>query len=567
MMTTATTNRADPTSAPPVFEEHELFVQTEETTAKINNEVQRQRELVEAINRDSVTPSQRVEIDRVGLLTTYFTVDKGGRVHSTTLRTPNDWNGKNYTQIFCAPDKTSDKTSECLNVLQRQIDQLESWQRSSKMTDGDCKIHKAVRLRLLQLRYLAGDAKITAKAFCVSVGQEFELLDDLMSSGDPVDTFRTVVDVIDVPVNNFVIYGIYGETLVLRACRCGRLDILKFLVDEKGCSVLTLGDAEVSPMHCAALAGSLPIVNYLIQCGARLDVRCKDSLTPLHLAASKGLLDIVKRLVERGAGMDTQDTDGNTTIHMTRKHPRIVQFLVTKGADIGKRDKYGVPAFWCSLVSAAYGDDLQYYKEHFQRCRREFETSPEFATIILRVACAEFSRTDFSAPVSLKILQYLIEEENANPYDGLLSGNTLLHHASGAGCLPEAQYWVDHCGMSLEAVNDDGMTPVHVAAKNGHLETVQWLAKRGSLLSQRDNSNKTTLHWAFHSGNTVLVNWCVAEQGMDYRQRDNNGLSALDVGIEQGHWDFAKWYFFSLHGLNAPPSPDLRRPDLSNKGS
>jgi ankyrin repeat protein len=79
----------------------------------------------------------------------------------------------------------------------------------------------------------------------------------------------------------------------------------------------------------------------------------------------------------------------------------------------------------------------------------------------------------YPSRLSLNVIKYLVEEENAD--SKIDTGDTLLHLACKAGCFEEAKYWLGHCGLHMDAKNEDGMTPVHLAAKKGHLEIVQWL--------------------------------------------------------------------------------------------
>ena len=58
-------------------------------------------------------------------------------------------------------------------------------------------------------------------------------------------------------------------------------------------------DDEDTPLHCAAMGGRLDLVQYLIsEKGCNPMCRGQNNNTPLHIASHLGHLDIVRYLVE-----------------------------------------------------------------------------------------------------------------------------------------------------------------------------------------------------------------------------------------------------------------------------
>jgi len=55
--------------------------------------------------------------------------------------------------------------------------------------------------------------------------------------------------------------------------------------------------------------------------------------------------------------------------------------------------------------------------------------------------------------------------------------------------------------------NDNGCTPVHSAARNGHLDVVKCLAALGADIKAADNSGDTPIDSAACNGHFELVNF------------------------------------------------------------
>eukprot|EP00522_Entomoneis_paludosa_P001502 CAMPEP_0172469562 /NCGR_PEP_ID=MMETSP1065-20121228/64066_1 /TAXON_ID=265537 /ORGANISM="Amphiprora paludosa, Strain CCMP125" /LENGTH=66 /DNA_ID=CAMNT_0013227273 /DNA_START=48 /DNA_END=244 /DNA_ORIENTATION=+ len=65
------------------------------------------------------------------------------------------------------------------------------------------------------------------------------------------------------------------------------------------------------------MAGQLEVVNYLVgQKGANMEAKTNDGWTPLHWASKRGHLEVVRRLFDLGANVNKQDICGLTPLHL-----------------------------------------------------------------------------------------------------------------------------------------------------------------------------------------------------------------------------------------------------------
>ena len=105
-------------------------------------------------------------------------------------------------------------------------------------------------------------------------------------------------------------------------------------------------------------------------------------------------------------------------------------------------------------------------------------------------------------------------------------GDTLLHKAWNVVI---AKYLVAR-GGEVDAKNQFGMTPLHLAAFTKDTEIVQFLISKGADVHAKSNSGETPLHWAANNRNTEVAAFLVSK-GADVHAKNNDGQSPL-------HWAF-----------------------------
>jgi ankyrin repeat protein len=96
----------------------------------------------------------------------------------------------------------------------------------------------------------------------------------------------------------------------------------------------------VDAIRLAADASNTGLLRLLLKAGANPNSVNADGETVLHLVARSGNLDAAKLLVNAGALVDPRERFGGQTPLMwatARRHPELVQFLASKGADVNAR--------------------------------------------------------------------------------------------------------------------------------------------------------------------------------------------------------------------------------------
>lgn len=106
---------------------------------------------------------------------------------------------------------------------------------------------------------------------------------------------------------------------------------------DKGAPVNAATASGMTPLMNAAIGGSLETMRLLIKHGANVNARDKSNDTALLNAARVVSVSKIRLLLEHGADIKSQDKVGNTVIMnviAAGYHPKLVQFLINKGANV-----------------------------------------------------------------------------------------------------------------------------------------------------------------------------------------------------------------------------------------
>ena len=89
-------------------------------------------------------------------------------------------------------------------------------------------------------------------------------------------------------------------------------------------------------------------------------------------------------------------------------------------------------------------------------------------------------------------------------------------------------------GADVNAVNQNGSTPLHWAAYRGHAAVVEFLIANGVGVETVNMDGDTALHWAADGGHVAVVEHLVAK-GTDVNAVNKDGLTPLHQAAASGH--------------------------------
>jgi len=237
----------------------------------------------------------------------------------------------------------------------------------------------------------------------------------------------------------------------------------------------------------------------------------------LIVAAKRGLVDTVRQLLDTGAKIDQRDKESATALIWAcrRNRAEVLTELVGRGADLLVQDGFGRSA----LFMAAYG-------------------CPEKSVRALVEAGAPVNVADQAGFTPLLmaamkgrsgVVRYLVEKgADARAADN--HGLTALHRLTPYGKREALKALLD-AGADVNAADRDGATPVF-----GVLDpvTLCWMLERGADIRVRcTNGNTTLLHCCYPRPESLPCLRLLLDAGADIDAQDDSG-TALHRAAQMG---------------------------------
>jgi len=281
-----------------------------------------------------------------------------------------------------------------------------------------------------------------------------------------------------------------------------------------GADVKATNSYGVNAMQLAADTSNTELIRLLLKAGADPESPNADGETALHLVARSGNVEAAKLLLKAGAKVDTVEQFGGQTPLMwaaARRHPQMVELLLSKGADVNARGKVRDYQRVATAESRAAPRDRGGFTPLMYAAR---DNCGECVEVLLKYkADVNLADPSFVVPLSIAMMndnwdiaKRLIEAgADVNQWD--MNGSSPLHVAIGnmngtgsrnpldqdkpngatgrelikmlldRGANPNQQlYWGSNFGGSA----DRDMTPFLDACATGDIELVKLLLAHGA---------------------------------------------------------------------------------------
>ncbi|XP_055967198.1 transient receptor potential cation channel subfamily A member 1 [Sorex fumeus] len=326
-----------------------------------------------------------------------------------------------------------------------------------------------------------------------------------------------------------------------------------------------VNNGKSSPLHMAVQGGDLEMIKMCLDNGAKLDMMETGKCTALHFAATQGATEIVKLMISSYCGnidiVNAVDGNQETLLHRASlfDHHELAEYLISMGADINAIDFEGRSPLLLATTSASWNvvnlllskgaqvDIKDNFGRNFlhlivQQSHGLQNLQPEFMQMqhIKELVMDE----DFEGCTPL---HYACRQGIPFSVNNLLCYNVSINSKSKDRKSPlhfAASYGrINTCQRLLQDISDTrllnegdlhGMTPLHLAAKNGHDKVVQLLLKKGALFLS-DHNGWTALHHASLGGYTQTMK-VILDTNLKCTDRlDEEGNTALHFAARAGH--------------------------------
>ncbi|HSJ04913.1 MAG TPA: ankyrin repeat domain-containing protein, partial [Verrucomicrobium sp.] len=290
----------------------------------------------------------------------------------------------------------------------------------------------------------------------------------------------------------------------------------------------------VQSLYQACDRKDLDTVQALIRQGVDVNGACDTyEGKPFFRAIYEGTFEIVETLLAAGAKANEPDAHGYTALALAAgggesPHPertrRMVKLLLDHGAAVQAYNQLAITTAARNSVAAVQQ---------------------------LMAAGGKLSQEALAAAVGAsqrEVFEFLLTQ-GLDPKARLKGGKSLIHFLPDEPLLTRLLA----LGLEINAVDENGQTPLHVAAWRQNEGAVKLLLDHHAFIDARDMSGDTPLmikgrrFWGSQDLRKLLLS-----RGADFSIRNFEGRTALDIAVEDRLWDFAQKLFAAGAKTEAP---------------
>lgn len=289
-------------------------------------------------------------------------------------------------------------------------------------------------------------------------------------------------------------------------------EVITWLLEQKGNDVNKITHDSRTYIFWSSARGNLPVVEYLISKGAKLDLVDSHGSTVLGFAANAAQANtkVYDALIRAGADIKQKNQDGASlllTAIANDKDLTLTNYFISKGLSLQDTDAAGNTAF----NYVARSGNIELMKSLLQK-----GVKPTDQAFLM---AAQGGRG--GAGNGMLLYQYL-ESLNLKPAVVNKNGENLLHYLARKPNQQEIIPYFISRGVKIDQADNEGNTPfMNAAASNKDTATLTLLLPAKSI-NQANKKGVTALAMAVKSNSPEIVQFLISK-GADVKAVDATG--------------------------------------------
>jgi ankyrin repeat protein len=227
-----------------------------------------------------------------------------------------------------------------------------------------------------------------------------------------------------------------------------------------------------------------------------INAKDQGGLAPLHTAAWQGHLIVARFLVENGGDPNVRDYAGQTPLHWAalNGHKAVAELLLSHGADLQATDSYGATPLY-TAAQKGFRSIVEVFLAHGADVNAKTKSGSTPLHIAIANGFKSVAELLLNQNADVNAISSDTRPDPAKSFSG-----TPLHITAVRGDLTIAELLLEK-KAKVNLVNNEGETPLDLAAKNEKVEFVSLLLSHGANVNFRNPvdlvwKDWTALHYA-----------------------------------------------------------------------